>query len=386
MIVDLIIFFTNLYLITKFKSNFVRLHLLLIIYPVFILLIYKSGYILPGIISVAGLAYYSEYISIGFYWLAFSYLLFVSILWAHRHKTIEFNIINIKESSRLIICLGTLISAAIFLPKAFFLSEQRFNLLPFFAWGGLYNIFSILLILSHTSFKKLSSVLHLILLLYIMFRGERADHIMVLGTLFLFKGASVKSEIQLSLKNVLTILSVVIITSIIGIARIDGFNNILDDLDYYIGMSLYAQQTGIDVVHVYMSSIWYYFNEKFNPLILLNLPLSIIPGLPGGGTDSVYNYSQFLKTYIPNVNGGLFYSEAILNFGLLGLIIYMLLFALIIRYCLLGNGLTWKIFMIIMYIMSFRFQWYGALFIIKPFILGLFFILFLKMYTKKILK
>jgi hypothetical protein len=339
---------------------------------------------MPGIISSIGLDYYKEYVPIAFWWSLIGIYTFIISLWGKRDTVVSFNILKIEKKTRFVLTILTAISAAIFLPKVFYLSDNRFNFLPFFAWGALYNVLSILLVISHKSFRNISSVIHLLLLLFIMARGERADQIMVLLSLFLFMGNESRKERAVNLKYVVLGLSLFLSVSFIGFIRLFGFQNLVNNFSYYLGLSFYAQQTAADVTHVYMSSVYYFFEHSFSIPVMFNLPLSLIPGLPGGGSSASNNYINTLMEVVPSYGGGLFYAESALNFGLFGIIGYVLILSRIIRYGLRANTLISKIVLFSTIILVFRIHWYGLLYLLKPIYISFILIVFLKTLSKSL--
>ncbi|MGB3468284.1 MAG: hypothetical protein WBA74_23565 [Cyclobacteriaceae bacterium] len=380
---DIILLLAGTLAIVLFKSNTIRMHLVIFVYPIWVMFLTKSDVYIPGIISAIGLDYYEQYVATAFWWALIGYYTFVVLLWGKRKVRVQFETVLIEEKSRVILVGFTVIVAAIFMPRVFFISDERFNLLPFFAWGALYNVMSVILIISHQNFKRTSSIIHLMLLVFIMARGERADQIMVLLSLFLFSGIYIKNEIKINYKFAIGGGLLFMVVSFIGIIRIIGFQNFIEHFTFYLGLSFYAQQTAADVTHVYMSSVLFYFQEPPDYAVVMNLPLSILPGLPGGGSAASNNYINTLMQVVPSYGGGLFYAEAAMNFGVLGIMFYAASLALLIRYSLACDTLLKKIITFVVFTMVFRVHWYGLLYIIKPIYISLLLVVILKYFTKK---
>lgn len=365
-------------IIIKYKSILIRITLLLFIYPIWILGLLKNGIYVPGQITAIGFDYYEKYLHVGYNWALLGYVILLVSLWNLRNKLFNFSLVSVEEKTRTIIVILTIIFALLFMPHAFFLSERRFHLFPFLSAGTIYNVLSIFLIISHKSIKRFSSFLHFLLLIFLILRGERVDQIAVFLSLFLFTGFENKIENKIGLKFIIPGIFLFIIVTSIGFIRVFGLKYFFDNISYLVGLSFYAQTTAVDVTHVYLSAVKYYFEMPINLEVMTNFPSSFVPGFPGSGAGSKTNYIIELNSVVPNYGGGLFYSELAMNLGLVGVVISILFFSLLIQIAFFKKTLINAIFGVCLLILSFRIQWYGMLYLIKPLYLSflLFYMLF----------
>ena len=337
-----------------------------------------------GVISIVGLKYYEPLIPYGLTGTLIAYFIVALGLLKYRKIECSFSTVRIDEASRVILVMAAIVIAALAWPRVFMVSNRRFNAIPGMSWGAIYSVLSILLLLTHVSFRYLSSILHICLLVFIMGRGERADQLMVLGMYIVFVGSEIRKERTVNIKLIIGGLVLFLCMTAIGAIRVVGIDNFIKHFDHYLSIAFYSQQTAQDVTHVYLTSVWHYFNKPLFLEAFLNTPSSIIPGIPTGGTSSEYNYIQHLREFIPSAGGGLFYSEGAMNFGVFGVAIYSIMFLLLLRYTIQGKSLLSGVLLLSIFTLIFRAHWYGLLFLVKPVFYSYFLILMLKSLTKKL--
>lgn len=244
----------------------------------------------------------------------------------------------------------------------------------------IYIATNIALLLCKKPRKSFLSAIHIIILLWVIVGGDRVDSLASLMFMFLF-GKEGKWNIEnINLKYVYLGGGVLFALSIIsGLVR----DNNPVTIESFL-FSIYAQQTVSDVLFVFLSSIEYNLTNGSYPDVLGNLLFGLFPG-PYYGVVSPYNFTSVLKSFIPNPGGGLFYSEGMLAFGWFGVIIYITLYALLIRFLFQRKERFFVTLFLLMTAMSFRIQWYGFIYCYKPVIFSLLYYCYfcVQLYEKK---
>lgn len=381
--IALILFFSP---IIFYKSNLIKLFLVIYSYPIFIISMMCFNYDVGRIIKQTGLNYYNKQnIITSITPLIISYISILLILIPYRKKTFNLKPISLGIPSRLILFLIFFIISFIAYPKAMGISDTvRYNLI-FGSWGGIFNVLSIFIIFSKSKKYDIINILTYSVLIICFLSGERADTIITIILLFLLKKDNNCNIVE---KNISTIkLSLILIFfsvfgSFIGVIRADTQ---IQDLSLFITKSLLSVGTVIDVIHVYLSSIWYveYNGHSFVPLN--NILKSFIPFAGGGGVGSEENITWFLNNYIPNVGGGLFYSPFYIAFSSYGVFLFNIFYILFFISTFKTNNNYIKYIFIIFFIMQCRIQWYGVTYFftsLKLTILFIIIIYFLKKVTK----
>jgi hypothetical protein len=198
--------------------------------------------------------------------------------------------------------------------------------------------------------------------------GERVDSILVIIVLLVMNGNDIKRVEQYKKKLLYLSLICLFALAIFVRANENSLNALL--------VSVYSQATACDGLYVYLCSVKHYVQYGAEYSVLGNLFFGLFPGVFYGAI-SEYNYTVFLNNHIaPNVGGGLFFSEGMLAFGPLGVVLYMVLMAVLIKYLFKHKTrLHYTIFLLFMIIIS-RIIWYGFIYTYKPAILCILFILF----------
>lgn len=379
MIFDLIIVIGAFAVILVFKSLVIKFNLLIYSYPIFIIFLLKQGVEMSGILRHS-IQEYIQYIDIGFYSSAMGYFFLVLILYPIRNLHVSFQRVRINEPSRYIMLCALILIGIIVWPAAFGIGGVgRFNLLPGGAWSSLYVLVSAMLILSSKGLKSWSTRLHLAICLFIIFRGERVDNLLCVISLLLFRGEEQKSEKYKLGKMLIFGLPFFIIVSLVRIVQILGFDFVKKNWLELMVATLYKQHTALDVTHVYLSSIAYYYEMPSKWYAIFNSLLSSI-----SMNSSSLDYVFIVRELIPNAGGGLFYSEAVLAIGPVGVVLYTIVFGLVLKYSVKKQTLVTNCFAILFFLLSFRLQWYGGIYIVKLLWVLPLCIICLKLLTKSI--
>ncbi len=382
---SLILFFLP---ITFYKSNLMKLFLVIYAYPIFIIFIMCFNYDVGRIIKQIGLNYYNKQDMItSIIPLVISYIFILIISLSYRKTIFSLKTISLGIPVRCILFFLFLLISFIAYPKAMGISDTiRYNLI-FGSWGCVFNVLSIFILFSKSKKYDVINILTYTILIICFLSGERADTIITIILLFLLKkdsnGNITERKINI-IKLFLILISFSILASIIGAAR----SNIqIQDISLFITKSLLSVGTVVDVIHVYLSSIWYveHNGNSFTPLF--NIIKSFIPLAGGGGVSSEENITWFLNNYIHNVGGGLFYSPFYIAFSSYGVILFNIIYFLFFTFTFKNKNSYIKYIFIVFYIMQCRIQWYGITYFFTSFKLTLLFLIiiyFLKKLPKKL--
>lgn len=352
--------FLGLLGLLRFNSIVLKFILFAYWYPLVPMTLFLFDFPVGRAIDMIGRPLYFSYALEAFFYSAIGYAVVVFVVWQFRDVYVKLPRFRSGESFRVFITLLLCVVALIAYPKSFGISSSRWNLLPG-QWSVLYLAINVFVLLSFRSIKSISSILHIVVLLIVIKGGERVDSIVVLLWYGFFEVQQGRTdyfiERKLSLKLVAFLLGIFIVGVVAGLSRTGG------SLDFLVlAYSVVAQHTVTDVVHVYFSSFHYVDKVGINFYPLLNELFSLIPTHSLGGTLSIWNFTRILDGHIPNPGGGLFYTEGVLIFGKLGVIIYSLLYGLIIRLFLKHLNLYSFLF-VVFFIMQLRIQWYGFMYI-----------------------
>lgn len=359
----------------RFRSLIVRFILFAYWYPLVPMVLFIFNYPVGRVLDVVGRPLYYSYALEAFCFAIVGYAVVVIVIWRFRNECVRLPRFRIGESFRILIVLLLYVLAFIAYPKAFGISASRWNLLPG-QWSVVYLAVNVFILLSFRSAKTLSTILHIAILLFVIKGGERVDSIVVLIWYVFFEVKTTEVgylvERKLSFRLVFILLGIFVIGVGAGLWR--GGST----LDFLVLIySVLAQHTVVDVVHVYFSSFHYVENIGLNHYPLFNEFFGLIPTHPLGGTHSIFNFTNILKSHIPNPGGGLFYSEGVLIFGKIGVVIYSLLYGLLIRFFLTHIRLLSFLF-VVFFILQLRIQWYGFLYIYSTVLIVLSLLFFYK--------
>jgi hypothetical protein len=206
--------------------------------------------------------------------------------------------------------------------------------------------------------------------------GERVASIVTVVILLIMNGED-KIEEKMDNKFLyIGIIALFILGSISGFLRNGHSDFTINDILF----QFYSQQTVCDVLYVYLCSVKYYLDHGMTLDVLYSL---IFGGLIPGeyyGINSNYFYITFLgKNFARNAGGGLFFSEGMLAFGPIGVIVYLSFIAFFIRYFFKHRKVIHSIMFLLIMVYICRLVWYGLIYLTKSFIL-LFIIAFFIMY------
>lgn len=333
-----------------FKSRLIQLALLFFIYPILIVSILANGFYPTRIISNVGDAYYHDLYEIGFYIQVMSYTFFVLALFSLRKRTFSIIALPMKDNIRIFFLIFLFLVYPIAYPAIFGLGDSRFG-----SGGSLVILFNAVILLSRGSKLNLIDYLAFLINAFAFISGERADIILFLFlTLMLQYKDGYILERKLSSVKIFTILIFIyLFGTVSGVVRSGEDIQILTILN-----NILNQGTAVDVVHVFLSSLWY-FNKLGNDLSpIINIISSFIPFTPTGGASSSLNVTEILRSEIYNVGGGLFYSSGVLALGYFGAPLVAYLYGRVIKFFFLSRGYYSLIFIAI-FIQQLRIQWYG---------------------------
>lgn|GEM_PF-6625085 len=351
-----LVFFYPIFL---FNSAFIKVTIFIYAYPVWLLSGLWLGIPSTRIIERVGMPYYSEYIDTGFIWAMVSYIAFLAAISNLRKKEISFDVLIIPPLFRLFLLGIFILFLFLAYPSAMGVGTIRFG-----SFGSLVVSLLTLLIVTgknRNKFDYLNLTLGFVLI-FIILRGERVDFILGLLTLYLvFKGTS-----YISLKKMFLSFFVLLLLGTVGGAIRAGESLSVENILTVLWYSVVNFGTAIDVVHVYMSAVWYFHEEPLTLKPVINVIASFIPLSSIGGVSSEYNIVWILREKITNVGGGLFYSVGAMSFGLLGAALSGYIYGMFFKFLFSLKGF-YVSFFLAFFIMQFRLQWYGATYFGKVF-------------------
>ena len=339
-----------------FKSNITKITIFIYWYPITIMIGLYFGMEPIRIVSKY-IGYYEEFIPIASISAIVSYFSFLFIIWPIRNKEFTYNTLPFGNDSKLLFFILFLISLLLAYPKAMLIGNSRFG-----SMGSLVIFFYVLIFLSN-NIKSMINKLALLFVLFVFVRGERVDFIlMLLFPLLIFKMDVRVNKIYIFVFGML----IFFIGTYSGLSRL----NINVDLELYLTFLKYSFLnfgTAIDVVHVYLSSFYYYSIHGSSPEPIINIIGSFIPFSGIGGVNSDYNLAIMLRKDIDNLGGGLFYSVGAVFLGPFGVIMMGIIYGLIYKYLFVIKKLA--IFFLIFWLLQFRLQWYGMTYLGTQFLL-----------------
>ncbi|MFM5651711.1 hypothetical protein ACET76_05595 [Aeromonas caviae] len=356
-----------------FRCGFIKVTILIFAYPVWIISGLWLGMPVTRIISSVGYNYYYSELLGGFLSALGAYVAFLFAIFPLRKESYCFNGFSISLIQKYVISIMLLAFLCIAYPKAFFLGDSRFG-----SMGGVSVIlFSFLMVTMEKKRIDLMAYFAILIYTYMIIRGERVDFILGLITFYFFYRKS--SEIAFG--KLAVIFSALLLLGVYsGLNRAGGDVTINDVFNVTLS-SITNFGTAIDVIHVFLSSVWYYENIGSDIRPVLNVLFSYIPLAPMRGAGAEYNYVWILREYIFNVGGGLFYSAPMMLCGLIGVVVSGFLYGFLFKYLYRREGLL-KVTFIVFFIMQFRVQWYGMTYfgsaLIFMLLLYLFFLFLLK--------
>ncbi|WP_333918897.1 hypothetical protein [Vibrio crassostreae] len=340
-----------------FKSNLLKILLLTLSYPIALIFLLAYDVDLGRIISSLGLNYYSDHLKHAHYLTSLSYFIVLCIFWSCKKKTFSLKVLTLGNFERAIIFLFFLAIAFIAFPRAMGISDIRYNLLPG-SWGGVFNVLSIILIYTARRSKDIFTILVYLIIAKCFISGERADTSIAILLAFMLKNDNgVIKERSIGIIKFMVLCAVAVCTGVLVGAYRTGVNY-TNAFDYLIS-SIFGIGTVVDVIHVYLSSLWYVDKYGNNVDAVFNIIYTIIPFVDGGGVSSDYNFTWLLKNEINNVGGGLFYTPFYLAFSDFGMLLFIVAYFYFVRYSFFSSNYFVKYIFVILIVMQCRIQWYG---------------------------
>lgn len=364
-ITGLVLFFP----IVFFKSFFIKMTILAYSYPIWLLSGYAYGLPASRIVSHIGNKYYDDLYMEGFIYAFLSYIGFLIVIRKLKEKEYQFYKLKIGILGRTLLFLLFIVFVAVAYPKSLGLASYRFGSL-----GGVVVFLGALTLVTTTNTKwsNIITLLFFILILFIVIRGERVDFILMLVSFIIFK--YMQSNVKI-FKFFIISLGTLILAVTAGFIR-SGVDIDFIFLFQALPRVMMNFGTAVDVIHVYMSSVWYYYNVGVTIEPLINIVFSYIPLFGDRGVSSELNFTRILIPYIKNLGGGLFYSVGMMSAGGIGVVLFGILFGYIFKKLFLLRGI-YSLLFITFFILQFRFQWYGVTYYSSPLIFSILFIVLL---------
>lgn len=366
MILSLIFFLIfGLILIFQFKSIFLKMILLVYWYPLITMLLFTLNIPLGSSLDFIGRPKNEPHGTKALIVAVAGFYTFLITMWSYRNRDLMIKKIKISEQSRLILIALLITVSIIAFPKAFGVSNQRWNLIPG-PWPVIFIAINVILYLSQKKMNKISSILHLLIMFVCLIGGERVNVIVLLGLMFLSQDTRdglYMTERKFSKKTLLFFLVFICVGIISGIKR-SGDSVTLIHLLYNI-VSIHTVQ---DVVHIYLSSFGYLKDKGTNFLPVINEigSLFYIPVIGGNSEDNIYNFTEILRKYMNNYGGGLFYTEGNMVFGNFGVLIYGFLYAIFLKWIFGNHKGYYNIVLAVFLVLQMRIQWYGLVYVYTP--------------------
>lgn len=341
--------------ITRYKSLLLKSIIFISFYPTVVLLLYKYGFPMKGSLSneydffskqIREFAFYSSCIACFCLWL---------FLLPLRKKTFQYKRIRFSPFVRLVLA-GLYMGAVILtVPRAFGINTGVNT-------GSIGLTISTLIVASKERKFDLASILHMCFLTLMVVFGERVDAILCLVLHLLLDGNGKYLYESYKTKFIYpTFLVIFVLGLFTETVRMKSHFT-----PEYVVAQVFTQRTAVDVSYIYLTGVYYYKTKGKTEKPLYNALFGMIPG-KYAGIHSKYNYTFFLKDQVlDNPGGGLYYTEGVLVFGLLGVFIYPFVLSLAIRLFFNRDGPIMTMLFCLLYIMQLRMQWYGMIYIYTP--------------------
>lgn len=230
--------------------------------------------------------------------------------------------------------------------------------------SGLYGFLLIALILASLtidqSFKhKKMNLIYLFIVFWVFGHAERVEVLGFLSyyaikTLNYYDFGNVRRAIARRRKSTIFFggIVVIILAAWIGMTRMSGITHVSLGLILY---NLLVQPTCGDIVYVFncATDLWKNGNAVHG-LTYIDYLLQLIPGSP-----DTYSSAVTIMKYYTTMGGGLFYTEPMMNFGIIGVILFNIEFCAIMLFILKKVNRYRTFFWIPIVIEVFRTCWYG---------------------------
>ncbi|MBR9754210.1 MAG: hypothetical protein GYB56_05575 [Gammaproteobacteria bacterium] len=363
-------------ILTVYKNSFLRICILIYAYPIWIMYGLMLGDEPTRIISATGYYYYSDYLDEAVLTAIASFIFFLIPLWKIRKSEYSFPCIRVSKATNVLFFLLFIFSICAAYPSVFYLSDSRFG-----SMGSLVVIFFAAWIITvgnkSEAIGKLQYMVSFAVVVFAIVRGERVDFILMLCLMLFFYFKTSRISLLYLSAPLIAIFSLGMYG---GLSR-GGDILTLSSLIEEIVINISRLGTAVDVVHVYLSSIWYVnkIGYTFDPLI--NIAMSIFPSNRFGGASSEYNYVWVLRRYINNVGGGMFYTAFMLAAGPLLTIISGYIYGYCLKKLFLLDA-KYGIIFIMFFIMQLRLQWYGPNYFGSIILFSTIFIILIKILKK----
>ncbi|MCX8074604.1 MAG: hypothetical protein N2749_03355 [Clostridia bacterium] len=242
-----------------------------------------------------------------------------------------------------------------------YISNRFIALLPGTAWNHLSIVATLFAIgkLKDSKFVKFSVVF---VIFWFLSHFERVDIIGLTVLLFILLVITKKLEIKpiKLMKYGVVALVIFIVMIYIGDMR----NNVTEFKISDISKKVLVQSTAADIGHVFNVATNYYNNES---LLLgetyVTYIVEIIPFL-----SSNHEISTVIYNYYPTPGGSYILSEPLINFGIIGVVIFQTFEFFIYKLILSKNSQYRRYVYFFLIISVFRTTWYGLLYIEKAMI------------------
>lgn len=355
----------------RFKSIALQIIIGIAILPQITLLAFTLGFPVPGVLSLRQELFSSKAITLANMSLLISTWILLFVLYPLRNRVYHYHSFKCTKTSYLILLLIAFICAICSYPRVSGLNF-RFDLSTIFISTN------VAMFMCRYPRSHILTILHFALLIWVIIGGDRVDS--MASVIFLLIFSSNKTHHKESVHYSILILGVFILFFlgvVSGLLR-NGMSFSTEELLY----GLYAQQTVSDIVYIFLCSIEYFIENGSNSEVLLNMLFGLFPG-DYYGVASEYNYTIFLRHHFaPNPGGGLYVSEGMIAFGLLGIFLYVFIYASIMKALFIRHGNIATCLFILFVVMSFRMQWYGIIYCYKPVIFSTIYCLIFMYMTK----
>lgn len=281
---------------------------------------------------------------------------------------------NISKPEIFLFTCIVILYIAILLPHIPFIDPNRSDaLLKGGAWN--YTGLCAFAFLTAKGFKenKLATILFFVIILWNIGNYARAD---VVGLIvFYFVRYIVLNRLPTYKKvRYFTMLLVIFLFAIfVGEYRVStNFNNnIFVSFVNSFGslvQDVLNQPTAADIIHIYNVGIDYVQNVGLLHGSTYKFYIySFVPFLGQYYADSNL-FTNVLSNYYFNRGGGFFLTEPYLNFGIWGVMLYTIAFNIVLYIILKKNNLQNYIYYVCTWIVVFRLQWYGLIYIERSFL------------------
>ncbi|MGN8059900.1 hypothetical protein ACTJKN_26720 [Pedobacter sp. 22163] len=322
-----------------------------------------------GVLNVFYDYFDGETKSFAFYTSCLAYLVTFITLYSIRNKEWRMIRIDIPFKYKMLLPFLYLISAVIGYTRAFNIDVG--------IQSGIFAIlFSVLILTSKDKKFELTSILHILFLIFVILSGERVDALLALILHFLIGERNNTRKVSLW-KVIPIVIGMFLFAIFIDAQRAGQAFNFP-----FVVSSLISQQTAVDVCYVYLTGVDYFIAKGTNSALMFNTVFGALPG-KYGGVLSDYNYSIFLsKNVMTNPGGGLYYTEGLLIAGIPGLIFIVFVWSLFIKFVYKRRTQIFTLIFILIVVMQLRVQWYGVIYIYKILLLIFFTSLLRKMLIK----